>query len=179
MAGTDVALEAAYYFLGESYLRLGQPVDAIQQLEAALLISPVDADALYQLGLAYQADGQPELAVQRYQKAVRLVPDFIEVYQAMVDSYSALGRPDHVTYAQGMVAFGQKDYQAAVSNLERATEALPDFGPAFLGLGLAYEHLGNLPQALWAVERALELDPGDFAAQQAHGRIQAAQETQN
>lgn len=179
MARTDNALEAAYYFLGESYVRLGRPAEAIPPLEAALVISPVDADALYQLGLAYHADGQPELAVQRYQKAVRLVPDFVEVYQAMVDSYSALERPDHVTYAQGMVAFSQKDYQAAAAHLERATEALPDFAPAFLGLGLAYENLSKLQPALSAVERALELDPGGFAAQQALGRIQSAQETQN
>ena len=179
MARTDSALEAAYYFLGESYLRLDRPAEAIQPLEAALTISPVDADALYQLGLAYHADGQPGLAVERYQKAVRLVPDFVEVYQAMVDSYSALERPDHVAYARGMVAFSQKNYQAAVSHLERAAEALPDFAPAFLGLGLAYEHAGNLPRALSAIERALELDPGDYAAQQALGRITAAQNTQD
>lgn len=179
MARTDTALEAAYYFLGESYLRLGRPAEAIQPLEAALLISPVDADALYQLGLAYDAGGQPELAVQKYQKAVRLVPDFVEVYQAMADSYSALNRHEHVTYAQGMVAFSQKDYRSAASRLERATEALPDFAPAFLGLGLAYENLGNLQPALSAIQRALELDPGDFAAQQALGRIQTAIETQN
>ena len=179
MARADTALEAAYYFLGESYLRLDRPAEAIQPLEAALLISPVDADALYQLGLAYHADGQPESAVQSYQQAVRLVPDFVEVYQAMVASYSALERPDHETYARGMVAFSQNDYQAAVSHLEQATEALPDFGPAYLGLGLAYEHAGNLPGALSAIERALELDPGDYAAQQALGRITAAQKTQN
>ena len=84
-----------------------------------------------------------------------------------------------MTYAQGMVAFSQKDYQAAASHLERATEALPDFAPAFLGLGLAYENMSSLQPALSAVHRALELDPGDFAAQQALGRIQSAQETQN
>jgi tetratricopeptide (TPR) repeat protein len=76
MARTDQALEAVYYFLGESYLQLDRPAEAIPVLEAALQISPVDADALYQLGLAYDANGQSELAVQSYQDAVRLVPDF-------------------------------------------------------------------------------------------------------
>ena len=173
MARSDTALEAAYYFLGESYVSLGRPAEAIQALEAALLISPVDADALYQLGLAYHGDGQPELAVQRFQQAVRLVPDFAEAYQAMIDSYTALHQPDHVTYARGMVAFSQQDYRKAVAQLERATEALPDFSPAFLGLGLAYENGGNLELALAAIQRALELDPGDFAAQHALGRIQS------
>lgn len=173
MARSDAALEAAYYFLGESYVSLGRPAEAIQSLEAALLISPVDADALYQLGLAYHQDSQPELAVQRYQEAVRLVPDFAEAYEAMVDSYAALNQPDHVTYARGMVDFSRQDYRKAVAQLERATEALPSFAPAFLGLGLAYENGGNLDLALVAIQRALELNPGDFAAQHALGRIQS------
>jgi tetratricopeptide (TPR) repeat protein len=179
LARTDNALEAAYYFLGESYVRLDRPAEAISALEAALLIRPVDADALYQLGLAYDANGQPQLAVQRYEEAVRLVPNFVEVYRAMADSYSTLAKPDHVTYARGMAAFGEKDYKKAASHLEQATEALPDFAPAFLGLGLTYESLGDLQGALSAIQRALELDPGDFAAQQALGRIQAAPEMQN
>jgi len=174
MARTDNALEAAYYFLGESYVRLDRPAEAIPALEAALRISPVDADALYQLGLAYSGDGQQQLAVIKFQEAVRLVPDFAEVYRAMAGSYSALGRPEYLPYAQGMEAFAQKDYQQALSHLEQATAALPEFAPAFLGLGLTYENLGNLPRALSAIQRALELDPGDFAAQQAFGRIQAA-----
>lgn len=179
MARSDTALEAAYYYLGESYVKLGRPATAIPLLEAALVISPVDADALYQLGLALDAAGQPQLAVQRYGEAVRLVPDFEEAYRAMAATYDSLDRPDHAAYAQGMVAFCQEDYRGAVSALERATQALPEFAPAFLGLGLAYERLGSLRPALTAVQRALELDPGDFAAQQALGRIQAAPEMQD
>ena len=179
MARSDTALEAAYYYLGESYVKLGRPAEAIPLLEAALLITPVDADALYQLGLALEANGQPELAVQRYGEAVRLVPDFVEAYHGMAGAYAVLDRPDHGTYARGMVAFCQKDYQAAVALLERATQALPGFGPAFLGLGLSYEGMGSLQPALPAIRRALELDPGDYAAQQALGRLQAATEAQN
>jgi tetratricopeptide (TPR) repeat protein len=179
MARADTALQAAYYYLGESYGKLGRPAEAIPLLEEALLISPVDADALYQLGLALDATGQPALAVQKYAQAVRLVPDFVEVYRAMEDAYVALDQPGHATYARGMVAFCQKDYRAAVSYLEQATEALPDFAPAFLGLGLSHEGMGSLQPALAAIQRALELDPGDFAAQQALGRLQAAPELQN
>jgi tetratricopeptide (TPR) repeat protein len=176
MARSDAALEAAYYYLGESYVKLGQPAEAIPPLEAALLINAVDADALYQLGRAHDGNGQPQAAVQRYAQAVRLVPDFLEAYQAMAGSYAALDLPHHVAYAQGMVAFCHKDYQAAVSRLEEATASLPGFAPAYLGLGLAYEGMGSLRPALAAIQRALELDPGDFAAQQALGRIQAAPE---
>ena len=177
MAHTDSALEAAYYFLGESYVNLGRPAEAIPVLEAALSINRTDADALYQIGLAYHAAGQPEIAVERYHQAVRLVPDFAEAYHGMIEGYSALDQSEYVAYARGMEAFSLGDYKTAKTHLEYATEALPDFAPAFLGMGLAYEKMGQYEAALAAIKRALELDPGDFAAQQALGRIQAALDT--
>jgi tetratricopeptide (TPR) repeat protein len=174
MASVDDLLETAYYFLGESYLALDRPAEAISVLEAALVINPVDADALYQLGLAYQGIHRPELALEQYHRAVRLVPDFAEAYNGMSQCYAILQWPDHQVYAQGMEAFGRKDYAQAVLHLEEATDALPDFAPAFLGLGLAHERMGRLDVALQAIERALELAPGDLAAQQALGRVRAA-----
>jgi protein O-GlcNAc transferase len=172
-ASIDTALETAYYFLGESYVKLGRPADAIRVLEAALTISSTDADALYQVGLAYQAMGQPQAALERYHKAVRLVPDFAEVYRGMIESYAALNQPDYGVYARGMEAFSLQDFESALTQLEQASRALQDFGPAFLGLGLTYEKTGQLEAALVAIQRALELNPHDFAAQQALGRIQA------
>ncbi len=173
MARTDTVLEAAYYHLGESYLKLNRPTEAIPVLEAALLISPTDADALYQLGLAYHASGQPEIAMQQFHEAVRFVPDFSEAYRGLAASYSALGWYDHEAYARGMEAFSLRDCRAARPHLEQATEALPDFAPAFLGIGLTNECLGQPEAALPAIRRTLELEPDDFAAQQAFGRIQA------
>jgi tetratricopeptide (TPR) repeat protein len=178
MAQIDTILETAYYFLGESYVKLNRPDEAVPVLEAALEISHTDADALYQLGLAYQALGQPQDALEQYRKAVRLVPDFTEVYTSMIESYSALGQTDHVAYARGMQAYCLQDYGTAQSQLTSAVEGLPEFVPAFLGLGLAHERVGELEAALSAVERALLLDPDDLAARQALGRIRAAMDAQ-
>lgn len=174
MAGTDMALQAGYYFLGESYLKLDRPTEAISALEAALAINAVDADALYQLGLAYQANGQNNQALEAYHKAIRLVPDFTEVYAGMIDSYAALDLTHHVDYARGMVAFSMQDYESAHTHLTQATQTLPDFSPAFLGLALTYEALGQPADALTAIGHALELSPDDIAARQALGRIQAS-----
>ena len=179
MARADMALEAAYYFLGESYLKLGRPGEAIPVLEAALEIDAVDADALYQAGLAYRATGQLETALQRYHDAVRLVPDFAEAYRGMGEIYDAMGQAGYAAYARGMVAFCERNHAAAAADLEQATEALPDFGPAFRGLGLTYERMGRLGEALGALQRALALAPDDLAAQQAEGRIQATLDTEN
>ena len=48
MAKTDMRLETAYYFLGESYLKVNRTAEAAAALDAALEINPTDADALYQ-----------------------------------------------------------------------------------------------------------------------------------
>lgn len=174
MAHSDIILEAAYYYLGESYLKLKRPAVAIPFLEAALLIKPTDADALYQVGLAYQATDQPKTALERYHSAVRLVPDFAEAYQGMATAYSDLDQPGHENYALGMVAFSQQEYRRALRHLQDAIETEPDFAPALLGAGLVYERLGQLDEAMPLIQQTLELNPNDFVAQQAMGRIQEA-----
>lgn len=179
MANADTALEAAYYFLGESYLELERPMDAIPNLEGALGITPTDADALYQLGQAYQSTGEPEKALEQYHKAVRLVPDFVDAYTGMIESYSSLNQPEYVAFARGMQAFSMKDFNTAQIHLERVAETLPDFAPAFLGLGLTYEKLGMYDQALTALGKSIELNPNDFAAQQSYARVQATVNGQN
>jgi tetratricopeptide (TPR) repeat protein len=179
LARSDTVLEAAYYYLGESYLKLDRAVDAIPVLEEALLIVPTDADALYQAGLAYQATDQPQTALERYHGAVRLVPDFTEAYQEMAGIYANLGQPGYENYALGMVAFSRQEYRQAMRYLEKAVDVLPDFAPALLGAGLVYERLGQLDKALPPIQYALELNPDDFATQQAAGRIEQALKQEN
>jgi Flp pilus assembly protein TadD len=63
--------------------------------------------------------------------------------------------------------------------LEKAVDALPDFAPAHLGVGLAYERLGELEDALPPIRQALKLNPHDFATQQAIGRIERTLSQEN
>ena len=177
MAKSDTTLEMSYYFVGESYNKLGQSENAIPLLEAALEITPTDADALYQLGMARQSQAQCETALESYHMAVRLVPDFTEAYQGMVECYSLQNEPGRVEYAQGMQAFGLKDYALAQTHLQKAVQILPEFAPALLGLGLTYEKQSELNAAAEVLQQALALDPHDLASRQALGRVEAALST--
>lgn len=172
MAGADMTLEAAYYFLGESYVKLNEPAKGASALEAALAISPTDADALFQLGQAYQFQGQPAAALEHYHHAVRFVPDFAEVYAGMAGCYSALGWKAHHLYARAMEAYAHGAYEKAEAYLEEATKDLPEFGPAYVGLALTYEKRQRLQEAQRAAEWALELEPDDFVAQTVLARIE-------
>jgi len=173
-ANMDTSLETALYFLGSSYINLNRHQDAIPALTQAVKINATDADAFYLLGQAYAQDGQHEEAVRSYGEAARFVPDFVEAYQGMAESYTALGKADYASYARGMVSFSMKDYETARIELEKATLTLTDFAPAFIGLGLTYEELGDLKSAEASLIIALQIEPDNFTASQALGRVQAA-----
>ena len=172
MAQTDNMLETTLFFLGQSYLEVGRNDYAIDAFTEALTINHTDADALYLLGTAYAQNGQTEMALAQYQNAVRFVPDFAEAYQGMADCYQQLNQPNHLLYAEGMVAYANHDFAAARQHLESAMSSLPDFVPALLGLGLTYEQLGQLDLAQSLLERAVALEPDNFLATHALGRVQ-------
>jgi len=173
-AEIDPVLEMALYYLGDDYLKIGRQDDAITVLSEAVLISPSDADALYMLGKAHQQLGKHEQALAYFQHAVRFVPDFVEAYGGMMDSYTALSQPDYADYAQGMKLFSQKDYPQARDLLSATLERLPDFAPAYTGLGLIYEQLGDLQSAKTVLERAVGMDSHDFIASNALQRVTVA-----
>lgn len=173
-APSDMALQVALYYLGDNYLKLERPAEAIPVLEEALAISPTDADSLFLLGLAYLRAGQPQPALENFNRATRFVPDFAEAYAGMEECYQALGMDDYSYYARGMQAFARKNYRAAESQLRIAVERLPDYAPAFTGLGLSQEQLGNYQTAKSSLERAVLLDSEDFVASNALQRVQLA-----
>lgn len=171
MAHVDSALEAAYFYLGRSYLAAGRPQEAAAALDAALAISPGDADAMHQAGLAHQALGDHDQALLYFERATTFVPDFTEVYAAMAASYEDLEDPVRVQYAQAMQLYSIREYEPALSELLEVTVALPEFAAAYLGVALTFEQLGGLTAGIEAAERALEIRPDYLAAEQTLGRL--------
>jgi tetratricopeptide (TPR) repeat protein len=173
MAGLDTDLERALYYLGVSYFKAGREDEAVNSLTRALEINRTDADAMFTLGMVYGSLDEHEKAIEQYQNAVRFAPNFTEAYQSMIESYNALGLFSHASYARGMEAFTLDDFESAYSYLESATTNLPDFAPAYLGLGLTQEQRGDFQEATMNLQRALELEPDNYMATYALSRIQA------
>lgn len=171
-AGADMSLETALYYLGENYIQLDRPQDAVAILEQALVISPSDADAQYLLGIANLRTGEYGDAIENFQVAISFVPDFREAYAGMAEAYEVLGFDAHASYARGMVAFSEMDYSRAVQLLQEAAVDLPDYAPVHLGLGLSLEQIGDFASARDSLERAVQIEPQNFAATIALKRVE-------
>lgn len=173
----DTVLETSLYYIGKNYLLLNQPLQAIEALSGALEIDRTDADAMYLLGSAFAQQGQYQQAIDSYIDAVRFVPDYAEAYHGMSVCYKELNQLNMMSYAQGMEAFSQRDYNKARQILEQAATQLPDIPAVFLGLSLTYEKLGETKLAQENIHRVLELDPTNISAQNALMRIQSTEGT--
>jgi tetratricopeptide (TPR) repeat protein len=171
MAGLNKSLNSAAYFLGDSYLQLGKYKDAIDPLEKVVGWTQTDADAMYKLGMAYTGVGRYEDAVFMFQFAVSFVPNFTESYQGMATAYEKLNKPGLVDYANGMVAYSQKDYPDGLKLLLKSAKAEPDFAPVFAGLGLTYEAMGDLKNAKASYDTAVSIDPKNYTATRGVARV--------
>ena len=172
--GLDRQLQSAAYYLGDSYMQLGKPQEAIAPLEMSVNWSRTDADSMYKLGMAYSAVKEYDKAVNMFHGATAFVPDFVEAYEAMAADYDAMQNTVRANYARGMIAYSKKDYQGALTLLLQAAEGDPGFTPIFTGLGRTYEALEDLPNAKAAYEAAFKLDPNNFTAANGVERINAA-----
>lgn len=170
-AKIDPRMNGVYYNLGTLHLQRKEYDSAIEALKAALEVDRTDADARYALALAYQAQGDHQAAVEELNEALRYVPDFAEAYDGLRESYEALGMSTEAAYAGAMVAYAQGEYKPAAQQLEAVIQDAPDFDPAYLGLGMTYEKLGQKEKAIAALQRFLKSNPDSLAARHALGRL--------
>lgn len=164
MASLDPQLKAAAYYLGDSLLRLERYDEAVKPLEQSVQWSKTDADAMYKLGVAYAKIGEDARALDMFTFTVAFVPDFAEAYQEMATIYQRIDQPAMVDYANGMVAYSQKDYEGALALLTKAESAKKDASGIYLGLGFVYEALKDNAKALESYDTVLKLDPANLSA---------------
>jgi tetratricopeptide (TPR) repeat protein len=174
MPGLDKSLQAAAYFLGDSYLQLDNPQKAIEPLTLAVNWSRTDADAMYKLGMAHLAVLDYPNAVNMFHAATAFVPDYLEAYDAMALAYDAAGKPEYADYARGMSAYSKKDYETAITLLQKSAQAQPDYALTYAGLGLIYEAQGRLQEALASYQKAIHIDPNNFTATHGIERVSAS-----
>lgn len=124
-------------------LKQGQPVPALEKVEAHLAGKPADAQGRFTKGLILTEMG-------RWADAMTVFSKLIEDYPELPEPYNNLA----VLYAE------QKQYDKARTALEMAIRIQPDYATAYENLGDIHARL-----AIQAYDKALQLDPGKKPAQ--------------
>jgi tetratricopeptide (TPR) repeat protein len=181
----------AHNNLGIALAQQGKVIEAVEQYDQALRVSPDYAAAHNDLASALMRQGRLQGAIEHYEQAVRLEPDFAEAHynlgnallqagrvQDAIDHYERAVRiaPDFVAanYNLGNAFARTGRMQAAIGPWEQALRIRPDFAEAHYSLGVALEQAGRVQDAIRHYEQALRIKPELVPARNALAKARAA-----
>jgi tetratricopeptide (TPR) repeat protein len=161
----DGALRASYAGVLGS---LGRYDEALEHLDRAIELEPLNAEAYHNRGLVHERKGQREAAVAQYRSALSYRPGYEPAARALrrltgVGEVAEPGSPAEKLATQlaqqGATAARRGDYAEARRQLDEAQRVAPD-------LALVYQYRSNVAflegdreGAVAALERALEIEP--------------------
>jgi predicted AlkP superfamily phosphohydrolase/phosphomutase/Flp pilus assembly protein TadD len=147
---------------------LGRYDEALEELDHAERLSPLNPESYHNRGVIYERQGKLDDAITQYRQALRYSPDYEPSRNALVrltGTSDATGpRTDSEKLAGAMAeraagAARRGDYAAALATLEEAARIAPQYA-------LVYQYRANVAflmndreQAVAALVKALELEP--------------------
>jgi tetratricopeptide (TPR) repeat protein len=150
---------------------------AAERLEQALNTCPQQVPVLFDLAKTRMMTQEFERAVEalgrlltlepRHPLALKLRGDALyllgktpEAEQSLKAAIAAQPANPETHYALGRILYQENRYVEAIAELVKVTELDPKSYRAYDNLGLAYEAIGNTPQAIASYKRAMELSAG-------------------
>ena len=130
------------YNLGNLYVALKKPEEAIQNYKAAIKIDDLFYPAKVNLAMLYNRLGDNE-------NAESLLHDVVNTNPELVD----------IAYSLGLLLAEKKQYDKAVLYLKKAAEGMPYRARVHYNLGLLLQQLQRYNEAKTALTRALEIEP--------------------
>ena len=135
-------LPAVYVTLARVHNGKGQYNLALQEIQQALKLAPLDPDALLGEAAVYASMGQEDKAEGTYKKALALRPQYWDGY-----------------YELGVFYYRQRRYTDAASQFESVLKIAPDNALAHATLGGMMQLLGKDVEAKKHLKRSIELQP--------------------
>lgn len=153
-AGIALNSFRAYYYLGLALKADRQYKRAVEPLQVALELDPVNLQARVALGDCYLQRGDPAEALAEYHRALSLQSDYAPAYDGL-----------------GRAAESSGDVQKAIEHYRKAIELNPGYPDAAIHLGDLFLRDGRLNEAIDLFLTAIKVRP-DFAA--AYNRLGVA-----
>lgn len=127
---------------GISALEQGKYDVAVEQLSAAIVLEPENAEALSRRGEAYAQKGDFDRALADCNQAIKLAPDSAKGY-----------------LRRGYVYFHANDLERAIADFDTTIRLDPRSAPVYAYRGKAYSELGQVDRAISDYDQSLRLDP--------------------
>lgn len=164
------------------YLRSGKNPEAVKLLDGLRRDNPTDPQNYYFLGaLAYEARDFPK-ATEYYETALKLNPGIEQLYYDLAGLKLAVRKPEEAldllqtARTRFKLNFALEFYTGiALAGMERFTQAINHYTSAeilarvndpsklnhifYFQLGSSHERAGNLPEAVAALKKSIELSP--------------------
>ncbi len=168
----------AYYMLGVSYLRSGDPTSALREFLQAEKIEPANSELQAGLGQVYQIKNAYPEAEKHYKYALKLDPknpqtqnnlaalylkmerydDAIEYFQ-LAASNLLFPRPEVSWTGIGYAEFKKGNHAAALKAYDRAIASNWRFPDVYVRRGDVYFDLGQVTEAITEYKKALDFAP--------------------
>ncbi len=162
---TDSAILASY---GGVLGALGRYDEALEQLDRALAIEPLNAEAYHNRGLIHERRGDPGAAISEYSSALRYRPGYEPSAAALMRLTGSASSGGPATPPEQLAAkladraseLARKgDFKGALSELDEAARIAPGFALVQQYRANVAFLMGDHDTAREALERALELEP--------------------
>jgi tetratricopeptide (TPR) repeat protein len=141
------------------------PEEAIRFYSAALAAQPKNAAARYFLGRALWCRGKRVEAIAEFRKVFEVNSEYAEAYNGVAWVLATCAEPS------------SRNPRWAVELAMKAVELMPEDAPCWNTLGVAHYRVGNLQEAVAALNKAEQLAPSrylawnDFFLAMAHWRL--------
>jgi len=149
---------------------MGRYDEALDELERALELDPLSAEAYHNRGVIHERRGDLEAALEDYRSAVRYAPDYQPSIRALVrlTGSGAVRVPADAVEREAQRLADQAgelarrgDYGGALRLLEEAERLAPGYVLVYQYQSNAAYLAGDLERAERALLKALELEPGN------------------